>query len=279
MKVVVVNLDKSIDRMKIMKKQLDSLNIPFERFSAINGKELTDIEIEQTTTKTCSTLLCNRGMIGCALSHIQIMKNFLVSDEEFLCVIEDDALLSDGFPIFLSSIESIYEKIQFDWLSLFCVGICGNFESFIKVNNYTFGKPLFPLTTTCYVVSRKGAEKVLDYIGDKIFYHVDFSLSMSMLNKDLNYYILVKPNLVSTSYNNSTIGTNSKSIVLNFLEYFNLYNVRWVLNVPIFSIRMKYSFSLYFCLLFILLMIGIQTKSIFLISVSMLELFLLLSSI
>ena len=44
-KFIVLNLDKDKKKMKIMKNKLDKYNIDFERFSAINGKEIKNIKL------------------------------------------------------------------------------------------------------------------------------------------------------------------------------------------------------------------------------------------
>lgn len=277
MKVVLINLDKSKDRLTNMQRQFDVLNIPFQRFSAVNGKELSTEELEKTTSKMCSNVLCNRGMIGCALSHMRIIKDFVQSKDDFICIMEDDVVLTKDFPKFLTDVDKVYEKLDFDMISLFCLGICK--VQTVAVNNYTFSKPLFPLSLTSYILSKKGAMKFLDYIGDKILYHIDFSLAVSIMDKSFKYFVLIHPQIISLKNTASTMGSNSKSLVLQCLDYFNCYNTSWMLNVPIFSLYTKYSFSIYFCLLMVLLLVGLYAKSYILIGFSLIELALIIPSI
>ena len=64
MKLVVINLEKSKDRLYKISKNLNNLEIPFERFDAIYGKELDNDTIEENTSLIGRTLLCNHGIIG-----------------------------------------------------------------------------------------------------------------------------------------------------------------------------------------------------------------------
>ena len=70
-RVVVINLDRRPDRMEILGKQLDELEIQYERFSAIDGKERG---ISPITAGT--------------MSHVEVLKNH--RDQKIL-VLEDDA--------------------------------------------------------------------------------------------------------------------------------------------------------------------------------------------
>ena len=95
--IVVINMDKSIERLDKIKKNLNYLDLKFTRFSAINGKELNTSELEKSTSDACRNLLCSKSVIGCAMSHVLVWKNFLKSDSEIMCVMEDDCHLSDNF--------------------------------------------------------------------------------------------------------------------------------------------------------------------------------------
>lgn len=254
MKLVVINLDRSTQRMQHMQNQLDKLNLSFERFSAVDGKTLSNEDLSLFASEICTKAICNRGMIGCALSHMRVLQNFVASSDDYLCVLEDDCNLSEKFPQFLADIDSIYKTIDFDFISLYCLGLCSSLQKDTQVGDYTFSRPSFPLTTVCYIVSKKGANKLLNLIGEKVYYHIDFHIALKKLGKDFHYYVLKTPSLVFNNNETSTMGSNNSSMVLNILEAMNCKTVAWTLNVPVFSLfNMKYSVSLYLLLLLILL--------------------------
>jgi len=75
--VVVINLDRREDRLEKISTQLDNLGITFERFSAIDGKELG---ISPITAGT--------------MSHQKVLE---ANPESRILVLEDDAEFVDGF--------------------------------------------------------------------------------------------------------------------------------------------------------------------------------------
>lgn len=44
MKIFLVNMDKSIERLNIMKKRLSDLDLTFERIAAVDGTKINDSE-------------------------------------------------------------------------------------------------------------------------------------------------------------------------------------------------------------------------------------------
>lgn len=272
MKVVVINLDKSVERMDKMKKQLQKLKINYARFSAINGRELKNID-EKTTT-SCNKFLCNKSMVGCALSHLEILKTFLISKDNFICVMEDDVDISDQLPDFLNKTPEIHEKLNFDIISLFCIGMCSGLSA-VEIGGYTITKPLVPFSLTCYIVSRHGAEKILRLIGDKVQYHLDFSIAMKTIFTDLNYYTVTSPHIINLTSQPSTMGLNGKSIAISLFELMKMDFFSWFLNMPVFCFNMKYSISSYMLILITALIIGIKTKYNLLVIFALVEIILL----
>lgn len=261
MKIVVLNLDRSTDRMENMHVQMQRLNLKYSRFSAVDGKELKKEVIASQASLICKNLLCNKSIIGCALSHKQIVQDFISSGEDFICIMEDDIELLDSFPKFLEQIPNFYKKLSFDVVSLFCLGVCESFQTEI-VDGYIFSKPVFPLSMACYVLSRKGAMKYLNLFTEKIHYHIDFQLALSSVGKNLDYYVLQQPRVVVVSCNeHSTIGTNKRrSILFQILQKLHCDKTIWFLNIPVLTIRLHFVLTLYTLLLVLLLAISLFRK-------------------
>ena len=76
-KVVVINLDRRTDRMERIDAQLKELGIEYERFSAVDGKELGINPIFAGT-----------------MSHVEVLKN---NRDSRILVLEDDAQFVDNF--------------------------------------------------------------------------------------------------------------------------------------------------------------------------------------
>ena len=273
MKVVVINLENSTERLATISENLNDLNVPFERFNAINGKKLSDKEIEVNTTFFCRNILCNYGMIGCAMSHLKIWREFISSGEDFICISEDDVTYNKKFPKFLKDIDLIYNKLKFDYLSLSCsVGISYSFSDNIKLREYIFNKPLFPLTTASYILSKKGAQKLIKYF-DKINYHIDFSVAF----KDIEYYYLKSPEILHVKHDeDSNIIVKNNGILNMTLQSLGFKKLNWMLSLTAFTIKLKTSISVYALILMIIITLCIIKKYYFVSFILFLELCLVL---
>ena len=260
--IVVINMDKSADRLKKISANLSDLNLKFNRFSAINGKTLANDEIVESTTFMARTLLCCKSVIGCSLSHTTLWKNFLRNDygaSDILCVMEDDIQISQEFSQFINEITSIQKNTGFQMLSLNGNGIY-NVGTPLEVGKYKFIKnPVFPLSAACYFITRSGATKILNMLGPKINYMIDFSIALGMLFNKIDYVMLISPKLVYTSLlEPSTINSSGSGGLVMYLLRNN--NLKWYLNIPIASILMTYDLSLYNCILILLLVLSIYKK-------------------
>ena len=90
----IINLDRSKERYAYVKPNVDLLGIPVERISAVEGKALSDAEInvavDMQTYREFLSHFPKKGTIGCSLSHIKAWKAFLESPFEYAVVFEDD---------------------------------------------------------------------------------------------------------------------------------------------------------------------------------------------
>jgi len=78
MNVHVINLQKRRDRLAAINANFSAFRIPYVRFEAIEDKN---------------------GALGCAKSHVAVLREFLQDNDEFLYVAEDDAkILTDIHP-------------------------------------------------------------------------------------------------------------------------------------------------------------------------------------
>ena len=96
---LVVNLNRSPERWKAIKTQLDRLKIPVERLEAVDGKLLSEEVVGNLTSSVHFSMgrELERGEIGCFLSHRKCWERLLDTDEKYALVLEDDLILSDRF--------------------------------------------------------------------------------------------------------------------------------------------------------------------------------------
>lgn len=109
MKAYVINLEKNSERLQKISKRLTELAVSYNRVEAIWGRALSEAQKHSL----CSFFLWwtthgyrpRAGQIGCSLSHLKAAQAILDSGDAFGCILEDDAILCDGFPDQIARLE------------------------------------------------------------------------------------------------------------------------------------------------------------------------------
>jgi glycosyl transferase family 25 len=120
-KIFVINLDSSVNRLNSMQAQCDRLGLKFERVSAVRGSELSEDDkskvysLEQNLKKYDKVL--NDGEIGCYLSHIKCWKKLIEEELDYALVLEDDGILTDELPLFITKLAKSFEHWDYILLS------------------------------------------------------------------------------------------------------------------------------------------------------------------
>jgi len=175
MRTFLVNLARRPDRLAAMTAQLDRLGIVFERFEAVDAK-FTPPELLDAPFAARGPLgSLSPGDKGCTLSHLHIWRMIAESPDEYAAVLEDDILLADSAPEFLSDSDWIPKGIGLvkperygDANQLIVIG---------KPRLNVKGRTLAPLLsrhtgTGGYIISRETAAR-LAAMTDKIALPVD----------------------------------------------------------------------------------------------------------
>jgi len=189
-----LNHFKAIDTRKLDTRIFDVIpNI--ERF--LNNKDNED----GYNTRYKDEIIHDRrklGSLGCTLSHISLLKNMIKNNDEFVCVLEDDAILDKQF---FEKIQKALNDVPEDWDIIFlgfsCAyshdNRCKKNDSIKKIKdnihsiNYIYG-------SYGYLINNKGARKIIDNIYP-IWWHVDTMYSFLIQKGILNSYCTI-PNLI-----------------------------------------------------------------------------------
>jgi len=216
-KTYVISLNSSNELLeKISNYGLDPILI-----EGVNGKLLDNETIKKNTNITYA-YVGPKSAIGCAMSHIKTWKEFLKTDAEYAIILEDDVVFVDDFKTKLDTICEFAPK-DYDILYLGCFGCDGPINIFtyasstiglINLNSYKLNeyinKPVVAFATHSYIVSRKGAKKLLHYIEGNISNHIDFQINTLITNNKINVYALNKRIVFQTS-TDETQSTNSST--------------------------------------------------------------------
>jgi GR25 family glycosyltransferase involved in LPS biosynthesis len=272
--VYVINMDHSKSRMSNMISQQSKIGMDITRVSAIVAKDLTTEQIKQQTTTFCR-YFCTRTMIAIFLSHKASWQKMLDNGDEYAIVMEDDCELDENFgkEVWKTINELAVVDPQWDFLYLGYMGACDpnkDYNIIAKVqklftnniksnsdksnNKYSF-VPESPFGFHCYAISRKCAQKMIEYM-DKASYHVDVAF--------LNYskYFSIYANKYPLAYQYSTPENSSQTqnfpIILN--RYFNKIrcdkgvSYGYYFSAPVFAIY-KYDVNAYLLILLALLLV------------------------
>lgn len=172
MKIFVISL-KSSKRRDFVKDQFEKLNLSFEFFDAIYGKELTDNEIDKLCSKEAlkkSPQWLNKSAIGCALSHYYIYKKICDENIERCLIMEDDMILNNDFLKILDYLgnKKIDEEIILLYYRAFNEVKFSTANREVINTDFNILKPYTikdaPITTGCYYISQQAAKKLANII-------------------------------------------------------------------------------------------------------------------
>jgi glycosyl transferase family 25 len=112
--VVVVNLDRSVERMRRFEQEARRTGLPFARHPATDGQTIdrSDPRLfdSATVAKACNADMSN-GELGCYLSHVNVWQSVLTSTTPWALVLEDDVTIDARLPNLLANVGSLPE----DW--------------------------------------------------------------------------------------------------------------------------------------------------------------------
>ena len=167
-KTFVINLDRRSDRWEMFKKNSKD----YERFSAVDGKEIKNsIQLQQIFENNDYHM--RRGMVGCLLSHVKLYIQLINQSEyDYYMILEDDVEFT---PNFEEKYNNMLNKVS-DWDFIFL----GHHIRDKEKQKDELNKQEQPIATKRdvywsflnslggtggYIITRNGAEKLLDFIN------------------------------------------------------------------------------------------------------------------
>ena len=103
----VINLDRAPERLARIKQQMQRLALPFTRLPAVDARALQASQraaLDEPAYRRKHGMTPVLGELGCYLSHVNAMQQFLASPALFALVLEDDVLLHDSLPAVLQGL-------------------------------------------------------------------------------------------------------------------------------------------------------------------------------
>lgn len=227
---LLINLDKSLDRLQKCEALLQQHHIDYLRISAVNGDELSPLVLQQwmaaNFSKYYKTLTANE--IACYLSHRKCWQYLLDSDFSYAVVLEDDFSLEKE----VSNLHQYIQAIKHPWdcIKLMEWPIKRNViwrQACVDKELVRYDK--IPSRTGAYVVSRAGAVKMLAQ-SHKIARPVDIDCQYWWENNLMvfglkPYIFAANPDSASTIDAIQSRRNSRKSVVKQFTQ-----KVKFILN-------------------------------------------------
>lgn len=167
----IISLKDSIERQNHVKTQLDSLNLKYSVFNAVDGDCLLPDEIKECYDG--KNALSSRGKhlgpgeVGCALSHIRLYQEVVRGKLEAMLILEDDVEIDPEVCSFVKHLHNL--PSNWDIVFLGCdskrVFLASISSGKIFSSGFELTRPLGigPVKGAyAYLVSHSGARKLLD---------------------------------------------------------------------------------------------------------------------
>jgi glycosyl transferase family 25 len=229
----VINLPTSTDRLANFMKQYNASDLSsfdMNVYPAILGKTL-DIE-KYVTPKAYQQILISektglrkhhyeltRGAIGCYLSHLDIYKKIVNSNKDYGLIFEDDIEIPNNIYKLMNIGLNKINKIDPNWdmylLGYICID-CDIKKSYIIPRRFW--------CTHSYVITKRGAEKLLKYLdpsnGNLLSRQIDSAMALLIKDNKLKVYGVNPPicnqsTLFYSSIQTGVINSNSPDAFIN----------------------------------------------------------------
>ncbi len=112
MKVYLINLDRSPERLAWMREQCHGQDIEMVRVEAVDAKDLSEEEMDRLRSISSGRSSLSGPELACFLSHRKVWGIIASGEEPWAFVAEDDIHLSARFHIFLENSDWIPEGVD-----------------------------------------------------------------------------------------------------------------------------------------------------------------------
>ena len=200
-KTFIINLDSSTDRLTDITERAKKENIEFERWSATDGRILSNEELHERGVSIWSSDMSKerRGAFGCFLSHRRVWKHLMNQSKDTTAaylILEDDVVFSSGV---VSKITEILKNTPSDWDIL----MLGYGSPSWHDEPKEIGKLRGFDGTYAYLINSASLQKIVPYfevIGEPI----DTTMSRFAKSGVINIYA-VNPPIITPGNHASTI--------------------------------------------------------------------------
>lgn len=184
--IYVLNLDRSPQRLKIISSELERLGIKYERFSAIDGKNIENIEnnysllpISPVSKLRQMGEIGNNFALACLMSQIDIIKDAKRKGYKRILIFEDDIFFHKNFNIEFQKFRNLK-----DWK--LCYLGASQWDTIKNEYDYNFDHCNNTLGCFAYGIDESIYDEIIDIYNSNINSPIPIDRIMSRVQK--NHY-------------------------------------------------------------------------------------------
>jgi len=211
-KYYVINLDRSEERLRDISLQFSKQSLELERVVAVDGLSLNLESIaDDIACRNEMGRSIQPGEVGCFLSHRRALEAFTLSKASYAVILEDDAVLEDGFSERIGALSSFLSDNSH--LRVWAINLGPSDYKYTTLLTQIGKTELlrahrFPMLATGILWTRVGALEILNDDG-KVKYPYDNYLRMKLTRGQFG--LSTFPSLISSSNMDSEIDVRNNS--------------------------------------------------------------------
>jgi len=220
----------------------------------VDGKKLTADEIRENVSLV-GRMIDTRPSIGIAMAHVRAWETLAKSSDKYALIVEDDIVL---VPDFREKLWPLLNTMPADTdiLALGCFGCQSSLNPMVlgmsligsvrydqthEDINELIIRPRAAAGTHAYIVTNRGAHKLLHHIKNNINGHVDQHIQILANTRKINYYvarerIAFQTSTDTTSTNSTTAYPQLLTNVLEKIKVDTLVNAKWIWTLGVADI-------------------------------------------
>ena len=215
--IKIVNLKRRPDRKENTLNLLSQYNInKYEFIEAHDGKELKDDDIRLKIFEG-NDFKSNKGMMGCALSHIELWTKLIMSNMEYYIIMEDDINVSPLYNNMINELDNVTKDLNNIDIIFLGHHMWKEHKNDLKSENHINKLILdyYVGGTFAYLITKSGAMKILEYITKNGVKHgIDYIIKIT---PNLNMSV-IQPHLITSDWVSENGSMVDSDIYNEFVE-------------------------------------------------------------
>lgn len=168
----IINLEIDKERLNKMTTQLDNLSIDYNVFKGVNGNDYTiDSNDKFLFQNVDFNIYEKKGVVGCFLSHIKCLEQFIKQDDKlYMVVCEDDLDIIE--PKIRDYLQYIIDNIDFSIIFLSADPNVSDSDEIMRLDDKyilrrALGKndKMYSQGAQMYIITKNCASEILDHFN------------------------------------------------------------------------------------------------------------------